>query len=309
MGAEGEGVVATGRGLNMDAESVRRRHGVWAELLLAVPPTLIVLGTVFFIEVLRHRQVLFASLASSAFLIYRDPGHRMNTLRVMVSAHVVAVAWGVGAELLFHPGYVAAAVAMVGAIVVLIVLDVVHPPAVSTALGFAFVASQDRVVDLFLLALIMVAVLALMQRAGGGERDIAEYEDQYEDKNDARDPIPSACVPLHDLVPLPTHTSSANVPTTSVTLASTSIPYVSSHAAPNTSAAPAVSPSSSASSASVSASPRCVATRCCAAAPDLRYRPTPSRGTRPRPAPALAPAPGTPARSPPAAAPWRSPAR
>ncbi len=62
------------------------------------------------------------------------------------------------------------------------------------------------------------------QRVGGGERDIAEHEDQHDDKNDARGPIPSACMPFHDLVPLPTHTSSANVPTTSVTLASTSIP-------------------------------------------------------------------------------------
>lgn len=163
---EGERVVATGRGLNMDAEAVRRRLGVRAELLLALPPTLIVLGAVFLIELLRHRQVLFASLASSAFLIYRDPGHRMNSLRVVVSAHVVAVAWGVGAELLLRPGYIAAAVAMVGTIVVLIVLDIVHPPAISTTLGFAFVAQQDRVVDLFLLALVMVAALVLMQRAG-----------------------------------------------------------------------------------------------------------------------------------------------
>ncbi len=58
------------------------------------------------------------------------------------------------------------------------------------------------------------------QRVGSGERDVAEHEDQH----DAGGPIPSACVPLHDLVPLPFYTSSANVSTTSVTLASTSIP-------------------------------------------------------------------------------------
>jgi CBS-domain-containing membrane protein len=162
---EGERVVATGRGLNMDAEAVRRRHGVWGELLLALPPTVIVLGAVLTIELLRHQRILFASLASSAFLIYRDPGHRMNSLRVVVSAHVVAVAWGIGAESLFQPGYLAAAVSMVGTIIALIVFDIVHPPAISTTLGFAFVAKQDQLVGLFLLALIMVAALVLMQRA------------------------------------------------------------------------------------------------------------------------------------------------
>jgi len=162
---EGEHIIATGRGLNMDAEAVRRRHGVWGELFLALPPTVIVLVAVLTIELLRHHRILFASLASSAFLIYRDPGHRMNTLRVTVSAHVVAVAWGIGAESLFHPGYLAAAVAMVGTIIVLIVLNIVHPPAVSTTLGFAFVSRQDQVVGLFLLALVMVAALVLMQRA------------------------------------------------------------------------------------------------------------------------------------------------
>jgi len=162
---EGEHIIATGRGLNMDAEAVRRRHGVWGELLLALPPTVIVLVAVLAVDLLRHHHILFASLASSAFLIYRDPGHRMNTLRVTVSAHIVAVAWGIGAELLFHPGYIAAAVAMVGTIIVLIALNIVHPPAVSTTLGFAFVFQQDQVVGLFLLALIMVAALVLMQRA------------------------------------------------------------------------------------------------------------------------------------------------
>lgn len=59
MGApkEGERVVATGRGLNMDAEAVRRRHGVRGELLLAVPPTVIVLVAVLTIELLRHKRV------------------------------------------------------------------------------------------------------------------------------------------------------------------------------------------------------------------------------------------------------------
>jgi len=154
-----------GGGTALDAEAVRRRHGMKAELLLALPPTLVVLATVFGIELLRHQRVLYASLASSAFLVYRDPAHRMNTVRVMVTAHVVAVLMGMGAALLLHPGYTAAAVAMIGTIIALVMLDAVHPPAVSTTLGFAFVAGQDEAIGLFLLALVMLAALVLIQRA------------------------------------------------------------------------------------------------------------------------------------------------
>jgi len=152
-------------GVATDSDAVRRRHGVKAELLLAVPPTLVVLATVFGVETLRHERVLYASLASSAFLVYRDPGHQMNTVRVMVTAHVTAVLFGIGAELLWRPGYVAAAVAMVGTIVALVLLNAVHPPAVSTTLGFAFVSSQDKAAGLFLLALAMLVALLVMQRA------------------------------------------------------------------------------------------------------------------------------------------------
>jgi len=54
-----------GGGTALGAEAVRRRHGMKAELLLALPPTLVVLATVFGIELLRHQRVLYASLASS----------------------------------------------------------------------------------------------------------------------------------------------------------------------------------------------------------------------------------------------------
>lgn len=134
------------------------------ELALALPPTLVVLGAVFLIETLRDQRVLFASLASSAFLIYRGPHHPMNGVRVMTLAHVIGVGLGLGAALLLGPGYGAGALAMTGAIVALIVGDIVHPPAVSTALGFAFFARQDQAAGLFLIALVMVAALVVLQR-------------------------------------------------------------------------------------------------------------------------------------------------
>jgi hypothetical protein len=53
---------------------------------------------------------------------------------------------------------------MVATIVLLIALDLVHPPAISTAIGFAFILPQDRTVLLFMAALILLGGLVLLQR-------------------------------------------------------------------------------------------------------------------------------------------------
>ena len=57
---------------------------------------------------------------------------------------------------------IAAQVANAGIPVVL--LDIVHPPAVSTALSFAFQGKNGRTLLLFTFALAMIAVLVLLQR-------------------------------------------------------------------------------------------------------------------------------------------------
>ena len=142
----------------------RWRGGLRGELLLAIPPTLVTLLSVFLVEALRDERILFASLASSAFLIYRDPAHPMNGVRVMVVAHLVGVGFGVAAATALGAGYTAGAMAMVTTILVLVVLGAVHPPAVSTALGFAFNQQQSNAATLFLFALALVAAIVVMQR-------------------------------------------------------------------------------------------------------------------------------------------------
>ena len=141
-----------------------RRGGLGGELLLAVLPTLIVLGTVSLLSALRHERILFASLASSAFLIYRDPAHPMNGVGTMVGAHLIAVAFGVGAALLLGTGYIAVAAAMLGTILALVLADLVHPPAISTALGFAFFSRQTDAAGVFILSLGLLAALVILQR-------------------------------------------------------------------------------------------------------------------------------------------------
>jgi CBS-domain-containing membrane protein len=123
-----------------------------------------VLTVILFLQGVTRQRLLFASLASSAFLIYYAPLDRMNGVRLMVLAQGIGCCAGVLASLLLGGGYGAAALAMVATIVLLIALDLVHPPAISTAIGFAFILPQDRTVLLFMAALILLGGLVLLQR-------------------------------------------------------------------------------------------------------------------------------------------------
>ncbi|MEP0981726.1 HPP family protein [Leptolyngbya sp. AS-A5] len=113
---------------------------------------------------LSRQRLLFASLAASAFLIYLDPQHGTNSVRTLVSAQIMSAVigwltfWWLGA------GYFAAGSAMILTIVLMIVLEVVHPPAVATSLSFALRAGDENNLVLFALAVGITAVLVGLER-------------------------------------------------------------------------------------------------------------------------------------------------
>lgn len=144
--------------------SLRRRLGLKGELTLALMPTLVVLAVLAFVEVLSRQRLLFASLASSAFLIYLDPQHGTNTVRTLILSQITAALIGLVTYLIFGSGYVSAGCAMVIVIVLMIVFDAVHPPAVSTSLSFALRAGSETNLILFSLAVSVIGVLVLMER-------------------------------------------------------------------------------------------------------------------------------------------------
>lgn len=116
------------------------------------------------IEALSRQRLLFASLASSAFLIYLNPQHPANGVRTLALSQLGAALTGMGCFLLLGPGYLSAGTAMVLAIVAMVALDAVHPPAVSTALGFGLQSGNAGNIALFCLALgITVALLGLQR--------------------------------------------------------------------------------------------------------------------------------------------------
>jgi CBS-domain-containing membrane protein len=141
----------------------RRRLAAGREIMLAVLPTAVVLALLAFVEGFGKQRVIFASLASSAFLIYLDPDHPTNSVRSIVASHLIAAFCGAAMNWTVGEGYAAAALAMIATIVAMIALDAVHPPSVGTALTFAFRPADVTILSLFVLCLAVIAVLVVLQ--------------------------------------------------------------------------------------------------------------------------------------------------
>jgi CBS-domain-containing membrane protein len=142
----------------------RRRLGLKAELLLALLPTATVLLVLALVEALSNQRLLFASLASSAFLIYRDPENEVNNVRTLLIAQIGSAVIGLGCYLALGPGYLSGGLAMVLSIAMMIALDAMHPPGVSTALSFGLRSGDASNLALFCMAVGVTAVLVVMQR-------------------------------------------------------------------------------------------------------------------------------------------------
>ncbi|HVL69797.1 MAG TPA: HPP family protein [Vicinamibacterales bacterium] len=147
------------------ARTLRHRLSLRAEFTLAVLPTAVVLVVFAAVEFLSQNRLLFASLASSAFLIYLDPQHGTNQVRTLVLSQALAAVTGFAAHELTGGGYAAGGAAMIAVITAMIALDAMHPPAVATALSFAFKPGAESNILLFGLALSLIAVLVGLQKA------------------------------------------------------------------------------------------------------------------------------------------------
>lgn len=141
------------------------RYGLKTELALAIMPAGIIIAVLVLLEAFSKQQLLFSSLASSAFLIYLDPKHPTNSIRTLLIAQLSASVIGYLIYLVAGAGYLAAAVSMILSITVMILARAMHPPAVSTALIFAFQYKNVNVVLMFFLAVLLLTILVALQRA------------------------------------------------------------------------------------------------------------------------------------------------
>lgn len=142
----------------------RKRIGLKGELLLAFMPMATVLLVLALVEALSNQRLLFASLASSAFLIYLDPEHAVNQVRTLLLAQIGSAVIGLVCYQLLGPGYLSGGLAMVLAIGLMIVSDAMHPPAVSSALSFGLRSGDASNLLLFCMAAGITALLVVMQR-------------------------------------------------------------------------------------------------------------------------------------------------
>jgi CBS-domain-containing membrane protein len=134
-------------------------------LLLALLPTATVLPILGVIEALGGHHLLCSSLASSAFLIFLDPRNEMNGVRALVVSQMTAAGAGWAMWLLLGGGYATSVSAIPLAILLMSLLKAVHPPAVSTALAFAMHLDPPGSFVLFALAVVITALLVVLQRA------------------------------------------------------------------------------------------------------------------------------------------------
>lgn len=161
--------------MRAERESLQPMSGAWRtgrarlslrhEFALAVLPAATVLIVFAVVDVWSHQRLLFASLASSAFLIYLDPQHGTNSTRSLTVSQSLAAVIGFGAHALLGAGYFSVAAAIIATIVLMIVLDAVHPPAIATALSFAFRSGPESNLILFGVAIGLVVLLLALQRA------------------------------------------------------------------------------------------------------------------------------------------------
>jgi CBS-domain-containing membrane protein len=148
----------------MNPSTRKQRIGLKGELLLAAMPTLTVLLVLALVEALSNQRLLFASLASSAFLIYLNPEHAVNSVRTLLLAQIGCATIGLICFQTLGAGYLSGGAAMVLAIGMMILTDSMHPPAVSSALSFALKAGDESNLLLFSMAVGITAMLVIIQR-------------------------------------------------------------------------------------------------------------------------------------------------
>jgi hypothetical protein len=143
----------------------QRRLSVRDKLLFALLPTATVLPMLGVIEAFGRHHLLCASMTSSAFLIYWNHRDEMNSMPVVVVSQMTAAGVGWLMWLLLGGGYAAAACATPLAILLMILLKAVHPPAVLTTLAFAMHLDPTGSFVLFAMAVGITALLVVLQRA------------------------------------------------------------------------------------------------------------------------------------------------
>jgi len=140
---------------------------------------------------LLDNPLIFASFASSVFILIARPNTYDAHPRVVVGSHLIAAFVGFGITFLpigdipffaFQVSPIKAGLAVGLAGCLMIILNVKHAPAASTALSFAFQFTGLSSFSLFLRALLMILALGLIKGAWHlADHLFGEVEEEVED--------------------------------------------------------------------------------------------------------------------------------
>lgn len=147
------------------SKNIVRRFDLTTDILLAVIPTAVMIGVLALLKTFSKQDILFSSLASSAFLIYLDPEHPANSIRTLLISQLSAALTGYLVYIIIGAGYLSAGISMIIVILIMILARAMHPPAVSTALVFAFQYSKVNTLLLFFFAVLLLMILIALQRS------------------------------------------------------------------------------------------------------------------------------------------------
>lgn len=114
------------------------------------------------VEQIAEQAVLVTSLAASTFLLYYQPLHRMNRFVPVVGGHLIAAGVGFLADEIIPSATLALAVSITVTVTALASLRIIHPPAISTSVVFAYQPHDAGALLTFSLTLAVVIALAVV---------------------------------------------------------------------------------------------------------------------------------------------------
>ncbi|WP_426119501.1 HPP family protein [Kocuria sp. LHG3120] len=133
----------------------------WKRVAMVGAATVItVVLMIVVVEQIARQAVLVTSLAASTFLLYYQPLHRMNRFVPVVGGHLIAAGVGFLSDKFIPGGTLAPAVAITVTVAALAGLRIIHPPAVSTSVVFAYRPHEVSALLTFSLTLVVVVALA-----------------------------------------------------------------------------------------------------------------------------------------------------
>ncbi len=143
--------------MESDANITAKFKKLWVYYLVQSAMAAGVLA-ILFLVLGEARMVLISAIGSTAFVVFAMPKTTSATARVVIGSHLVGLLSGTTFALIPLPHYIAYPVAVGIAILLMVALDLEHPPAAGTAIA---AVTHGSSLDIWLAVISSVLILSL----------------------------------------------------------------------------------------------------------------------------------------------------